>query len=299
MSDNKNTVKGVDLKKKYKKQGPSKEIWGRLRKNKGAVVGFVIISAIILMSILSGFIYDYETEIINQNIQERLQSPSAEHWFGTDELGRDIFARIVYGSRTSLSIGFVTVAFALVVGGTFGAIAGYFGGRIDNIIMRLMDIFLAIPGTLFAITIVAALGTSTINLVIALSISSVPRFARILRSSVMVVRDVEFIEAAKAIGANNWRIITQHVIPNSLAPVIVQTTLTVATIILTIAGLSFLGLGVSAPQPEWGAMLSSARTYMREYAYMTLFPGLAIMITILSLNLLGDGLRDALDPRLK
>lgn len=295
----KNIVKGVNLKKKYKKQRPSKEIWGRLKKNKGAVVGFVIIACIIMMSILSGFIYDYEEDIINQNISQRLQAPSSEHWFGTDELGRDIFARIVYGSRTSLSIGFVTVAFALAVGGTFGAIAGYFGGRVDNVIMRIMDIFLAIPGTLFAITIVAALGTSTINLVIALSISSVPRFARILRSSVMVVRDVEFIEAARAIGANNLRIITQHVIPNSLAPVIIQTTLTVATIILTIAGLSFLGLGVSAPQPEWGAMLSSARTYMREYSYMTLFPGLAIMITILSLNLLGDGLRDALDPRLK
>ncbi len=298
MDDNK-SIKGLEIKKKYKKQNQTKEIWDRLKKNKTSVLGLIIISFIICLSILSGFIYDYEEDIINQDISQRLQAPSAEHFFGTDELGRDIFARIIYGSRTSLSIGFVTVAFALFVGGTFGSIAGFYGGRVDNFIMRIMDIFLAIPGTLFAITIVAALGTSTINLVIALSISSVPRFARIVRSSVMVVRDVEFIEAARAIGANNFRIITQHVIPNSLAPVIVQTTLTVATIILTIAGLSFLGLGVSAPQPEWGAMLSSARTYMREYSYMTLFPGLAIMITILSLNLLGDGLRDALDPRLK
>lgn len=299
MNDNKEAVKGLDVKKKYKKQNQTKEIWDRLKKNKTSVLGLVIISFIIILSILSGFIYDYETDIINQDISQRLQSPSSEHFFGTDELGRDIFARIIYGSRTSLSIGFITVAFALLVGGIFGSVAGYYGGYVDNFIMRIMDIFLAIPGTLFAITIVAALGTSTVNLMIALSISSIPRFARIVRSSVMVVRDVEFIEAAKAIGANNFRIITQHVIPNSLAPVIVQTTLTVATIILTIAGLSFLGLGVSAPQPEWGAMLSSARTYMREYSYMTLFPGLAIMITILSLNLLGDGLRDALDPRLK
>jgi len=299
MNDNKKPVDALKIKQKYKKQSQVKEIWFRLKKNRTAVLGLIIISIIIVLSILSGFIYDYDNDIINQNISERLQSPSFEHPFGTDELGRDILARIIYGSRTSLSIGFATVLIALIVGGILGAISGFFGGYIDNGIMRVMDIFLAIPGTLFAITIVAALGTSTINLMIALSISSVPRFARIVRSSVMTVRDVEFIEAAEAIGANNFRIITQHVIPNSLAPVIVHTTLNVATIILTIAGLSFLGLGVSAPTPEWGAMLSSARTYMREYSYMTLFPGLAIMITILSLNLLGDGLRDALDPRLK
>lgn len=299
MNDIKNPVDALKIKKKYKKQNQVKEIWRRLKKNKTSVLGLLIIGFIIVLSILSGFIYDYDKDIINQNISERLQSPSIEHPFGTDELGRDILARIVYGSRTSLSIGFITVAIALFVGGILGAISGFYGGYVDNGIMRVMDVFLAIPGTLFAITIVAALGTSTVNLMIALSISSVPRFARIVRSSVMTVRDVEFVEAARAIGANNFRIITQHVIPNSLAPVIVQTTLSVATIILTIAGLSFLGLGVSAPQPEWGAMLSSARTYMREYSYMTLFPGLAIMITILSLNLLGDGLRDALDPRLK
>lgn len=299
MEDIKKPVDALKIKQKYKKQNQVKEIWFRLKKNKTSVLGLIIISIIIFLSIISGFIYDYDDDIINQNISERLQSPSLEHPFGTDELGRDILARIIYGSRTSLSIGFISVAISLIVGGILGAISGFYGGYIDNGIMRVMDIFLAIPGTLFAITIVAALGTSTVNLMIALSISSVPRFARIVRSSVMTVRDVEFVEAARAIGANNFRIITQHVIPNSLAPVIVHTTLSVATIILTIAGLSFLGLGVSAPQPEWGAMLSSARTYMREYSYMTLFPGLAIMITILSLNLLGDGLRDALDPRLK
>ncbi len=296
---NKKPTDALKIKQKYKKQSQLKEIWFRLKKNKTSVLGLIIILIIISLAIASGFIYDYDEDVINQNISERLQSPSLDHPFGTDELGRDILARIIYGSRTSLSIGFTTVVISLISGGILGAISGFYGGRIDNVIMRIMDIFLAIPGTLFAITIVAALGTSTINLMIALSISGVPRFARIVRSSVMTVRDVEFVEAARAIGANNLRIIIQHVIPNSLAPVIVQTTLQVATIILTIAGLSFLGLGVSAPQPEWGAMLSSARAYMREYSYMTLFPGLAIMITILSLNLLGDGLRDALDPRLK
>lgn len=297
--NNKKPTDALKTKQKYKKQSQLKEIWFRLKKNKTSVLGLIIILIIISLAIASGFIYDYDEDVINQNISERLQSPSLDHPFGTDELGRDILARIIYGSRTSLSIGFTTVVISLISGGILGAISGFYGGRIDNVIMRIMDIFLAIPGTLFAITIVAALGTSTINLMIALSISGVPRFARIVRSSVMTVRDVEFVEAARAIGANNLRIIIQHVIPNSLAPVIVQTTLQVATIILTIAGLSFLGLGVSAPQPEWGAMLSSARAYMREYSYMTLFPGLAIMITILSLNLLGDGLRDALDPRLK
>lgn len=299
MDDNKKPVDALEIKQKYKKQNQVKEIWFRLKRNKTSVLGLIIISTIIILAIASGFIYDYDTDIINQNISQRLKSPSLDHPFGTDELGRDILARTIYGSRISLSIGFSTVIISLFAGGILGAIAGFYGGRLDNIIMRVMDIFLAIPGTLFAITIVAALGTSTVNLMIALSISGVPRFARIVRSSVMTVRDVEFVEAARAIGASDFRIITQHVIPNSLAPVIVQTTLQVATIILTIAGLSFLGLGVSAPQPEWGAMLSSARTFMREYSYMTLFPGLAIMITILSLNLLGDGLRDALDPRLK
>ncbi len=237
--------------------------------------------------------------MIKQNIPERLQHPSLAHPFGTDELGRDMLARIIHGGRMSLSISLVSVAFSLLIGGSLGAITGYFGGRIDMVIMRIMDIFLAIPPTLLAITIVAALGPSTINLVIALAISSVPTFSRIVRGSVLMVRDVEFIEAAKAIGATNRTIIIEHILPNSFAPVLVQTTLSVAVMILTTAGLSFLGLGVQVPTPEWGFMLSSGRTYIRDHSYLTLFPGLAIMVTILSLNLLGDGLRDALDPRLK
>jgi len=300
MSDNnKNGLPTADLTKKYKKNSQFKEAYKRLLRNKTAVLGMIIVVLLILMALTAPLIYDYDTQVIKQHIDERQLGPSAAHPFGTDETGRDILARVVYGSRTSLSVGASSVAIALLAGGFLGALAGFYGGMFDNVIMRIMDIFLAIPGTLFAITIVAALGPNTTNLMIAMSISSIPRFARIVRGPVLTVRDSEYVEAARAIGAKNGRIIFGHVIPNSLAPVIVQTTLEVASIILSIAGLSFLGLGVQAPAPEWGAMLSSARTYLREYTYMAIFPGLAIVITILALNLLGDGLRDALDPRLK
>lgn len=284
---------------KYKKQSQFGEAWHRLRKNKSAMIGLAIMLLLVLAAIFADVLFDYEGVAIKQDIPNRNQWPSSQHIFGTDDKGRDLLARTVHGARTSLAIGFSTAVFALLVGGVIGAIAGYYSGIVDNLLMRFMDIFLAIPGTLFAITIVAALEPSTFNLIIALAISSVPRFARTVRGSIMTVRDVEFIEAARAIGASDFRIITKHVIPNSLAPIIVFAPLNVATIILTIAGLSFLGLGISAPAPEWGAMLSAGRAFIRSHPYMTFFPGFAIMITILSLNLLGDGLRDALDPRLK
>ncbi|NLY72626.1 MAG: ABC transporter permease [Tissierellia bacterium] len=285
--------------KKHKKKGPIVEVLQRLGRNKTAMVGLAIVIMLIVAAVTSPFFYDYDEVIIKQNIPERLQHPSKTYIFGTDDLGRQIFPRIIYGARVSLSVGFSAVAIAFIVGGFLGAVGGYYGGVIDNVIMRFMDIFLAIPGTLFAITIAAALGSNIRNLIIALAISSVPGFARIIRSSVITVRDVEYIEAARAIGAKDSRIVLNHVIPNALAPVIVHTTLNVASIILTIAGLSFLGLGVAPPTPEWGAMLSAGRTYIVGHSYMTAFPGFAIMITILALNLLGDGLRDALDPRLK
>ncbi len=297
MSDN---TKKVDvIEKKYKKKSQMGEIWHRLKKNKTAILGLIVFLLLILMALLAPVLYDYDTQVIKQNIPTRLMPPSAAHPFGTDEMGRDIMARVVYGSRMSLFIGFAAVSVSLLVGGFLGAISGYYGGTLDNVIMRFMDILLAIPGTLLAITIVAALGPSIFNLIIALSVSYIPNFARVVRGPVLTVRDVEFVEAAKAIGAKTRTIIFSHVLPNSMAPVIVQTTLNVASVILTIAGLSFLGLGIQPPMPEWGAMLSSGRTYIRDQSYMTLFPGLAIMLTILSLNLLGDGLRDALDPRLK
>ena len=275
------------------------ETWKRLKKNRGAMIGLVIVTILFLLAIFAGVIFDYDTDVIGQNYNELLQEPSWKHPFGTDEMGRDLLARIIYGSRASLFISFAAVCLAAVVGCFFGAISGYFGGRIDSVIMRITDMFLAIPETLFAITLVAALGTGTFTLIIALAISNIPIFCRLLRSSVMTQRGSEHIEAARAIGAKTSTIIWDHILPNCIAPVLVQFTLSIAVTILTISGLSFLGLGVSPPKPEWGALLSSSRSYMREHTYLTIFPGLAIMTTILSLNLLGDGLRDALDPRLR
>ena len=282
-----------------KKKSQIADVWKRLCRNKTAVLGLVIFGLLALMAIISPIVLDYETQVIKADYSSTLQAPSAAHWFGTDELGRDIFNRVMYGSTVSLSIGIVTVIVALTFGLILGAAAGYYGGNIDMVIMRIMDIFLAIPGTLLAICIVASLGNSIPNLVIAQAVSSIPTFSRVVRGAVITARDAEYVEAARAIGAKDATIIFKEVLPNSLAPIIVQTTLQVATVILSIAGLSFIGLGIPAPRPEWGAMLSGARAYIRDYSYMCLFPGLAIMTTILSLNLLGDGLRDALDPRLR
>ena len=293
------SAKNVNAPADIKKKSQFVEVWKRLCRNNTAVLGLVIVALLTLMAILSPILIDYETQVIKTNYSEALQAPSADHWFGTDEMGRDILLRVMYGSTVSLSIGVVTVAVSLTVGLILGAAAGYFGGKTDMIIMRIMDIFLAIPGTLLAICIVASLGNSIPNLVIAQAVSSIPTFSRVVRGAVITARDADYVEAARAIGAKDATIIFHEVLPNSLAPIIVQTTLQVASVILSIAGLSFIGLGIPAPRPEWGAMLSGARAYIRDYSYMCLFPGLAIMTTILSLNLLGDGLRDALDPRLR
>ncbi len=281
------------------KNSQFKDMVRRLFKNKAAVAGLFFLIFLILMAIFADVLFDYNTQCINQNIPERLQWPSAQHWFGTDEYGRDLLIRIVFGSRISLSIGFIAVLFGLIVGGVLGAVAGFFGGKIDNIIMRLCDVFLAVPMMLMAIVIVAALGASIVNLVIALSISSVPTFARIVRSAVLTVRDMDYVEAARAIGVKTPRILARYILPNCMGPIIVQTTLRVAATISNTAALSFLGLGVKAPQPEWGALLSSGREFIRDSGYLACIPGICIMLTILALNLLGDGLRDALDPRLK
>ena len=281
----------------FKQRSMFVETWKRLRKNKGAMIGLFIVVVLFLLAIFAGVIFDYDTDVIGQNYNELLQEPSWKHPFGTDEMGRDLLARIIYGSRASLFISFAAVCLAAVIGCFFGAISGYFGGMVDSIIMRITDMLLAIPETLFAITLVAALGTSTFTLIIALAISNIPIYCRLLRGSVMTQRGSEHIEAARAIGAKTSTIIWTHILPNCIAPVLVQFTLSIAVTILTISGLSFLGLGVAPPKPEWGALLSSS--YMREHTYLTIFPGLAIMTTILSLNLLGDGLRDALDPRLR
>jgi len=282
-----------------KKRSQLTEIWRRMRRNKLAMLGLAIVVVLILVAVFADQIADYNEVVIKQNIIGRYQGPSAEHWFGTDELGRDIFARLVHGARISLLVGVVAVIIALATGGTLGAIAGYFGGVIDNIIMRIMDIFLSIPILLLAIMIVSALGSSMLNLMIAIGIASMPTFARVVRASVLSVKDQEFVEAARAIGATNSHIILRHILPNCLSPIIVQATLRVATAILSTASLSFIGLGIKPPAPEWGAMLASGRSAIRDAPHVVVIPGLLIMVTILALNLLGDGLRDALDPKLK
>lgn len=286
-------------KEQNKKRSMAAEIWQRLVRNKMAMLGLAILVILVLAAVFADVIADYDTKVVAQNIAERLQGPSAAHWFGTDEFGRDIFARLVHGSRVSLVVGIVSVSVSLIIGGTLGAFAGFYGGKVDNVIMRVMDIFLAVPSILLAITIVAALGTSLFNVMLAIGISGMPSFARIVRAAVMSVKDQEFVESSRAIGATSVTIIFREILPNCMAPIIVQATLSVAGAILSTASLSFIGLGVQPPSPEWGAMLSGGRNYLRDAIHLTLFPGLAIVITILALNLLGDGLRDALDPRLK
>ncbi len=285
--------------RQYKKKSRLQETWNRFLRNKLAVIGLCISVVIMLAAILAPVIANYNTDAIRINVPNRLKAPSLTHLFGTDELGRDILARIVHGARISLVVGCAAIAVALFLGGGLGAVAGYSGGKIDDVIMRCMDVFLCLPDVLLALAIVAAFGTNLVNLTIAIGLAFTPKFSRVVRSAVMTVRGVDYVEAARTIGATNTHIITSHVLINCFGPIMVQVTLYVANAILTIAAMSFIGLGIQAPIPEWGNMLASGRVYMRDHAYIVMAPGLAIFLTILSLNLLGDGLRDALDPRLK
>lgn len=282
-----------------KSRSLAEETWRRLLKNKGAVFGMCFLILLVVVALLSGFIYDYDTQIIQMNMKEALQPPSAAHWFGTDSLGRDIFARVLYGARYSLLIGVGSVTIGLIVGVTLGAIAGFYGGVVDQIIMRCVDVFYSIPNIMIAVVVVSLLGTSTVNLLIALCFTCATSFCRIARAAVMTIRDQEYVESAYAMGLPTWKIILKHIIPNCLSPIIVQVTLLIGTTIIAASSLSFLGIGVPSPAPEWGAMLSDGRQHMRDAAYLCVIPGLAIMMTMLALNLLGDGLRDALDPKMK
>ncbi|MBQ6508368.1 MAG: ABC transporter permease [Flexilinea sp.] len=284
---------------KYKKRSSLGMVWHQLKRNKGAIIGLILILLVIILALCAPLIYDYKTDIVKNHVRERMLFPSREHPFGTDDLGRDIMARVIWGARYSLAVGVVAVMFALVVGVTLGAIAGYVGGVFEDIVMRICDIFSSIPSVLLAIAVVSAMGKSTINLMIAVGLASSAPFTRVARAAVLVVRDEEYVEAARAIGMRDWQIILDHILPNCVSQIIVQATLRVGSAIISAAQLSFLGLGVPAPAPEWGSMLSTGRQFIRDYSYMTLFPGLAIMLCVLSLNLLGDGLRDALDPKLK
>ena len=288
----------VPKKAQIKKRGKQSEIWRRLKKNKLAVLGLIVLTFFVAVAIFADLIADYDTEALAMS-RDRLEGPSKDHWFGTDHLGRDVFARVVHGTRLSLLIGLSVTFISMVVGGFLGAAAGYFGGKIDNIIMRIMDIITCIPSLLLCLAIIAALGTNLVNLLAAISFSQITSFARVVRSVILTIAGQDFVEAARASGMADLRIILQHIIPNAIGPIIVQATMSVANIIILTAGLSFLGMGVQPPSPEWGAMVSEANDHMRNDPHLMIAPGLAIVLTSLSLNLLGDGLRDALDPRLK
>lgn len=283
--------------RKSKKTNQMKEIWRRFRKSKTAMLGLCLLIFVLSIAIFADVSTPYENAISQS--ADRLDSPSAAHIFGTDELGRDLFARIVHGSRYSLLIGVSTSVLALVIGGLLGAIAAYYGGWVDNIIMRLTDVVMTVPPILLSLAVVAALGGSLRNLLIAITISCVPSMLRLVRSVVLGVVDEDYIEAARSYGASDMRIILKYVIPNALGPIIVTTTMNVANMILSAAGLSFLSLGVQPPAPEWGALLSDAKTYMFTAPHLLYIPGIFIVIAALSFNLAGDGLRDALDPKLK
>lgn len=269
----------------------------RLKKNKLAITGLIILALLVFCALFADVLAPYSYDV--QDLQNSFKSPSKENIFGTDEYGRDVLSRCIYGARFSLTVGFIAVGVAIIIGTLLGSIAGYFGDFTDNLIMRAMDILMAIPQMLLAIAIAAALGPGLFNLMIAVGIANIPSYARLVRASVLSIKDQEFIEAAKAIGTSDIKIIIKHILPNCIAPIIVQGTIGVALAILTAAGLSFIGLGIQPPAPEWGSMLSSGRYYIRDHWYLTLFPGLAIAITIFSLNVLGDGMRDALDPKLR
>ncbi len=269
----------------------------RLWRNKLAVLGLFVMLALVVVAIFAPWIapYHYAT----QNLVDAFEPPCAKYWLGTDEFGRDILSRMIYGTRISLQVGILAVLLAMVSGGLLGAVAGYYGGRMDECIMRTMDVFLSIPQIVLAIAIAAALGPGLLNLTVAVGIAAMPTFARVVRGAVLSIVGQEFIEAAHCMGARDSWILFRHVLPNCSAPIIVQATLRVAQAILAAASLSFLGLGIQPPFPEWGGMLAGARGFIRDYAYMMISPGLAIMIVIMALNFVGDGLRDAMDPKQK
>ena len=271
------------------------DIWRQFRKQRLGLIGGGVLCMLLLMALLAPVLAPYDP--LAQDLYQRLQPPSTDHWFGTDDFGRDILSRIVYGSRISLRIGLIAISLALTGGTLFGLVAGYRGGMVDMLIMRSMDLMLAFPSILLAIAIVAVIGPGIENAILAVSIVLVPQFARLVRSSVLTVREATYVEAARALGATESRLLFYSILPNCTAPLIVQTTLGMGTAILDAAGLSFLGLGAQPPVPEWGAMLSGGRELLLRAPWVMTFPGLAIFTVVLGLNLFGDGLRDALDPK--
>ncbi len=282
---------------KNNKPGSLPYVWNRIRKRPLAMTGLIFILVIFILSFISPYILKYGWETIE--MKARYQTPSFEHWLGTDELGRDELARILYGAKYTISIGFISTGVSAILGIIIGAIAGYFGGKIDNFIMRCLDVFQAFPGILLAIAISAVLGPGFTKVIIAMGISGLAGYARMMRANILSIRSSEYVEAATSINCTTGRIIMRHIIPNAISPLIVQMAMGIASAGLQASALSFLGFGVQAPTPEWGSMLSSARSFIRDYPHMCVIPGIFIMLTVLSFNLVGDAIRDALDPKLR
>ena len=280
-----------------KKRGQSSEVWRRLKKNKLTIASLIFILILVLAAVFADYIAPYDYAQVD--LLHTLEFPSLQHLMGTDDFGRDIFSRILYGGRISLLVATLSVFSSILAATVLGSVAGYFGGWFDTIIMRIMDVIMSIPGMLLSISIAAALGTGIINTAIAISISNIPALTRILRSSVMLLREKEYVEASISFGASHGRIIRKHIISNTLAPLIVQSTLKFGDAILCIASLSFIGLGIEPPTPEWGSILSNGRELVRSFWPIVTFTGITIALTMLAFNLAGDGLRDAMDPRLK
>jgi peptide/nickel transport system permease protein len=288
---------GAELRQLARGEGMLALTWRELRRNPGAVMGIVILAAIVVVAILAPRVAPYDPIALSP--ADSSQGPSAQHWMGTDVLGRDIFSRVIYGARISLWLGLVSVGIASVLGLTLGLIAGYFGGWMETVIMRGADMMLAFPSFLLALTILFALGQSIINVMIAVGLASVPGYTRIVRGSVLSAREMEYVTAARTSGCSDGRLIRRHILPNVIAPVIVIASVGIAWAIITAASLSFLGMGVQPPTPEWGSMVNEGMRHLRRAWWMSSFPAMAIVVTVLAINLVGDGLRDALDPKLR
>ena len=287
----------ISKKKRVKKKSQMGDIWKRLKRNKLAMIGMIVVALIVVAAIFAGQLAPYDPAA--QDISNKLSMPSGEHLMGTDNYGRDILSRIIYGARISLLVAVMAVIMGLILGAIIGSVAGFYGGVADSVIMRIVDILQGIPGFLLAVCVSAALGTGMFNTALAIAITSIPGSARLVRAQALSNRGLEYVEAAKLSGCSDLRIMFRHMFPNMLSPIIVDSTMKIGMCILMISSLSFIGLGVQPPTPEWGSMLSTGREYIRDFWPMTVFPGLAIMITLFAFNLFGDGLRDALDPRLK
>jgi len=287
----------VDLILKSVKPGSLPYIWKKVSKNPGAMIGLSVIVLLLLLSFISPYILKYDYWSIN--MMQRFSTPSREHLFGCDELGRDLLSRVLYGARYTLSIGFGAVAISATVGIAIGAISGYLGGKLDSVIMRVLDVVQSFPGLIFAIAISTALGTGIFNTILSIGIAFMPPFARLMRANIISIRGAEYIEAAHLTNCSTPRIISRYMIQNTISPIIVMISLQIAQAGLTASMLSFLGLGVKEPLPEWGSMIAASRLHIRDHPHMVFIPGLFIMITVLSLNLIGDAIRDALDPKLR